>query len=420
MLAPMRDFADATTSHADIVAPLCPWSGARSDLDPFGDAFLTDPYPQHARLRDAGAVVYLERYGVYGMARHQEVSAALVNWQTYSSARGVGLQDFAKEPPWRPKSIVLETDPPLHDRTRRVLQSVLSANVMRALRPQFLERAHGLVEALLARRDIDAVRDLAEAFPLSVMPDAVGLGPDGRENLIPYSSMVFNSFGPRNELFRSSIAAAEPVLAWIHGQCRREALAPGGFGAAVWAAHDGGEISAEEAQILVRSILTAGLDTTINSFSNAVYAFATHPDQWQALRAQRELLKPAFDEVLRWESPVQTFFRTTTCAARVGEQVIPEGSKVLLFLGAANRDPRRWSEPERFDVRRKAVGHTALGVGIHACVGQLLARLEADVLFAALADRVQGFELRGAPARTLNNTLRTFGALPVRLSGANG
>jgi cytochrome P450 len=267
---------------------------------------------------------------------------------------------------------------------------------------------------------MDAVKDLAEAFPLSVMPDAVGLRPDGRDNLLPFSHMVFNSFGPNNELFRTSIAAAKPVLAWIHAQCQRKALAPGGFGADIWAAHDAGEIAADEAQALVRSILTAGLDTTVNGLSNAIYAFATNPEEWRRLCANRTLIKPGFDEVLRWESPVQTFFRTTTRDVRVEDMTIPESSKVLLFLGAANRDPRKWPDPERFDVSRKALGHTALGIGIHACVGQLLARLEAEVLFEALANRVQRFELAGAPQRTLNNTLRSFGKLPVRVTPAVG
>ena len=407
---PMDASRAASTVHS--------WTGPRLDLDPFGAAFLTDPYPHHARLRDAGPVVRLDCNGVYAMARHREVSATLVDWQTYSSARGVGIQDFARETPWRPKSIVLETDPPLHDRTRRVLQRVMSAAAMRALRPHFMARAEALVDRVVAVRDIDAVRDLAEAFPLSVMPDAVGPRPDGRDNLLPYSTMVFNSFGPRNDLFRRSIAAAEPVLAWINAQCVREALAPGGFGAEIWAAHDAGEISADEAQILVRSILTAGLDTTVNGFGNAIYAFATNPDEWHKLRADRRLIKPAFDEVIRWESPVQTFFRTTTRDVAVEDVVVPEGNKVLLFLGAANRDPRRWPAPDRFDVGRKPVGHTALGVGIHACVGQLVARLEAEVLFEALAERVACFEITGTPERALNNTLRAFARLPVRVASA--
>jgi cytochrome P450 len=388
------------------------------ELDPFSTAFLTAPYDDHARLRDAGPVVYLAAYGIYAMARYAQVAAALNDWQTYSSARGVGLQDFAKEVPWRPKSIVLETDPPLHDRTRRVLQRVMSPTAMRRLRADFKRKAILLVDRLLAKGDVEAVHDLAEAFPLEVFPDAVGLRTEGRDNLLPYSTMVFNSFGPRNAIFQASTQAAEPVLTWIHAQCARGACAEQGFAADIWAAHDAGEISAEEAPILVRSLLTAGLDTTVNGFANAVWAFAAHPAEWQRLRIDRTLIKPAFDEVLRWESPVQTFFRTTTRAVEVAGVVLPEGAKALLFLGAANRDPRQWPEPEKFDVTRRPMGHVALGAGIHVCVGQLVARLEAEVLFEALADRVAVFELLEPPERKLNNTLRSLARLPVRLRAA--
>ena len=269
------------------------------DIDPFSAAFLADPYPDHARMRDAGPVVRLTRYGIYAMARFEEVFAALTDWRAFSSARGVGLQDFAKEAPWRPKSIVLETDPPLHDRTRRVLQRVLSPTAMSRLREDFRAKAVRLVENLVAKRDIEAVCELAEAYPLDVFPDAVGLVRQGRENLLPYSSMVFNSFGPRNAIFHASTEAAEPVLAWIHAQCARGSCAARGFAADIWAAHDAGEISAEEAPILVRSLLTAGLDTTVNGFANAILAFATYPEEWHRVRADRSLIKPAFDEVLR-------------------------------------------------------------------------------------------------------------------------
>jgi cytochrome P450 len=385
------------------------------DVDPFAKEFLTEPYADHARMRDAGPVVRLTRYGIYAMARHEEVFAALNDWKTYSSARGVGLQDFAKETPWRPKSIVLEADPPLHDRTRRVLQRVMSPAAMRRLREEFSGKAAALVDRLVEQRDIEAVGELAEAFPLEVFPDAVGLTSAGRENLLPYSTMVFNSFGPRNAIFQSSTRAAEPVLAWIHAQCARGACADVGFAADIWAAHDAGEITAEEAPILVRSLLTAGLDTTVNGFANAVLAFATHREQWRLVLGDPALIKPAFDEVLRWESPVQTFFRTTTRPVAVAGASVPEGAKVLLFLGAANRDPRKWPDPDAFQVERRPTGHVALGSGIHVCVGQLVARLEAEVLFEALAERVAEFELVGAPERKPNNTLRCLSRLEVRL-----
>ena len=144
------------------------------DIDAFSEAFLTDPYRDHGRMRDAGPVVRLTRYGIYAMARYKEVFAALNDWRAFSSARGVGLQDFAREAPWRPKSIVLETDPPLHDRTRRVLQRVMSPAAMRRLREEFQAKAVRLVENLVAKRDIEAVGELAEAYPLEYSPTRWG------------------------------------------------------------------------------------------------------------------------------------------------------------------------------------------------------------------------------------------------------
>jgi cytochrome P450 len=112
---------------------------------------------------------------------------------------------------------------------------------------------------------------------------------------------------------------------------------------------------------------------------------------------------------------VQTFFRTTTRAVEIAGTTLPEGEKVLLFLAAANRDPRRWSDPDRFDIRRKAAGHVGFGYGIHQCVGQMVARLEAEVFLSALLGRVAEFELDGAPAFRLNNTLRGLESLPLRI-----
>ncbi len=214
----------------------------------------------------------------------------------------------------------------------------------------------------------------------------------------------------------SSTAAAAPVLEWIFAQCERGAVAADGFGAGIWAAHDAGEISEEEAPILVRALLTAGLDTTVNGLANAVFAFATHPEAWAQLRADRSLIKPAFDEVLRWQTPVQNFFRTTTKAVNISGVTIPADAKVLLMLGAANRDPRRWPDADRFDIGRRPIGHVALGAGIHACVGQLVARLEAELIFEALADRVAHFELTGPVIHRPNNTLRGFGSLPIAVT----
>jgi cytochrome P450 len=386
---------------------------AASDVDPFSSEFLRDPYPCHNALREAGPVVRLERYGIWAMARYAEVNQTLLDWETFCSSAGVGISDFRKEPPWRPPSLILEADPPLHTNTHRVLARVLSPAVLRSLRPAFERDADALVDTVLTMGEFDGIADVARAYPLKVFGDAVGLPADGRERLLAYGNMVFNAFGPRNALFEDAVAAVQPVLGWINAMCSREALAPGGIGAAVYAAVDLGEIAPEQAPVLVRSLLSAGLDTTVNAIGNALFCFAKYPAAWNEVRDDPSRARAAFDEAMRFESPVQTFFRTTTRAVDVSGVAIPEGEKVLMFLAAANRDPRRWESPDTFDVHRRTGGHVGFGAGIHRCVGEAIARLEGTALIAALARRVASIELAGEPVQRLNNTLRGFESLPL-------
>ena len=166
--------------------------------------------------------------------------------------------------------------------------------------------------------------------------------------------------------------------------------------------------------MLVRSFLSAGIDTTVYGLGNALYCLARLGEQWQALRKNPSLIRGAFEEVLRFEAPVQTFFRTTTRPVEVGGVRLGDGEKVLLFLAAANRDPRRWERPDTFDVSRRAAGHMTFGTGIHGCVGQAVARLETEAILTALTRRVASLELTAEPTRRLNNTLRGFDTLPLR------
>ena len=248
-----------------------------------------------------------------------------------------------------------------------------------------------------------------------MFPDSVGISEDGRENLLPYGSMVFNGFGPRNDLFDKAMANAGPVRDWIMSKCSRAALAPDGLGMQIFHAVDSGELTEAEAGMLVRSFLSAGVDTTVYGLGNALYCFAKYPEQWTILR----------------ENPVADPARLRGGAALrgAGADLLPhhhqgrrcrrrqlgEGEKVLLFLAAANRDPRRWERPDEFDVRRRATGHMTFGTGIHGCVGQAVARLEAEAVFGALAKRVASFEMTAEPTRRLNNTLRGFDTLPLRV-----
>ena len=201
-------------------------------------------------------------------------------------------------------------------------------------------------------------------------------------------------------------------------QCQRESLAPDGLGALVFQAADEGTVSEKEAGMLVRSLLTAGLDTTVHGISNALYSFACFPEQWQLLRDNPRKVRAAFEEVVRFQSPVQTFFRTTTRSVTVGDTRLACNQKVLLFLAAANRDPRKWEDPDVFDINRRTVGHVGFGAGIHVCVGQMVARLEAESVMTAMLDKVKHIKLAGEPVRRLNNTLRGLSSLPIELRAA--
>jgi cytochrome P450 len=352
------------------------------------------------------------------MGRYADVHAGLTDWQTFQSAAGVGLSNFRKEQPWRPPSLLLEADPPHHDAPRHALEEILNPRRLRHLRDQWFADAEKLVDEILERGEIDGAHDIADVFPLRVFPDAVGLPQAGRENLLPYGDHTFNSFGPPNALVESGQHHIARTSAWIGAQCTREALSDRGFGADIWAAADRGDITHEMAPLIVRSVLTAGVDTTVHGLSAVIHAFVEQPDQWQRLRETPGLARVAFDEAIRLESPVQTFFRTATRDVDVDGVVIPDGHKVLLVLAAANRDPRRWSDPDRFDLSRDPSGHVGFGMGIHQCVGQHIARLEAEAVLTAMARRIRRIDPSGTPVRHHNNTLRGWKSVPIRLTPA--
>jgi hypothetical protein len=389
-----------------------------SDIDPFSLDFFADPFPAHHELRQAGPAVWLRRYGVWAVARYENVHRVLDDWRTFCSCRDVGMSDFAKEKSWRPPSLVLEKDPPEHDRARAVLNRALSASVMKQLRHSLAAAAEALADKLLEARRFDAIPALAEAYPLSVFPDAVGLRKEGREHLLPYARTAFNAFGPDNELRRNAIADAAPQVAWVTEQCRRENLSPDGIGACVHQAVDTGEITAEEAMLLVRSLLSAGIDTTVSALGAAIYCLARFPGEMAKLNQSPSLARSAFEEAIRFESPVQTFFRTTTRPVEIDGAQLGEGEKVLMLLGAANRDPRKWDQPDIYNIERRTAGHVGYGAGVHVCVGQLLARIEGEAILTALAKRVSGIRIDGKVKPAFNNTLRGLQSLPVELAAA--
>jgi cytochrome P450 len=387
-----------------------------SDLDPFSPEFRADPYSHYAELRALGPIVWLERHGIWVVSHYDQVRSVLTDWETFSNAGGGGLTNYFKEPPWRQPSIILEADPPLHSRTRAVLMRVVSATAVRGMRDTFEVVADRLFDEALRKGVFDAIPDLVQPFPLTVFPDAVGLAKEGRENLLTYGSMVFGGFGPSTPWYEALMTDAPAVSEWILAHCARDALAPVGLGASIHAAADAGEITPDEAKLLVRSLLSAGVDTTIDSIGLALRCLLDHPDQWRLLKDDPGLARNAFEEATRYDSSSQSLFRTTMREVELADATLGKHEKVLVLVGSAGRDPARWDDPERFDIRRKLTGQIGYGTGIHGCVAQMMARLEGEVFFRNLAVKATTLEAAGLSALRLNPGLRGLASLPISIA----
>lgn len=198
--------------------------------------------------------------------------------------------------------------------------------------------------------------------------------------------------------------------------CRRSNLSPDGIGARIFDAVDAGEITEDEGNMLLRALLSAGLDTTISSISAALLCLARNPEQYGLLRADSALTRTALDEAIRLESPVQTFFRTTSKATAIAGVRVPADAKVMLLLAAANRDPRRWPEPDRYNLTRRTGGHVGFGTGIHRCVGEMLSRMEGEAVLDALARRCQSIRITEEPTLRYNNSLRGYLSIPLAVA----
>ncbi|WP_238368226.1 cytochrome P450 [Mesobacterium pallidum] len=395
--------------------PLAPPPGIPVlDIDPYDVDTLYTPHAYYEALRAAGPVAYIPRYQVLAVGRFDETKTTFSDHETFVSSRGIGLNDFKLEKPWRPPSIILEVDPPEHTRTRRVMSKALSPKVVRGLMDDFRNSAATILDGLLGR-EIEAVVDLAEAFPTAVFPRAVGMKDVHTRHLVDYGAIVFNAVGPDNVLRQRDMARAPEVAAWINAACARDRLTDDGLGALVYAAADAGDITEAEAGMLVRSFLSAGVDTTVTGIGNALWCFSQNPDQWEALKADPSLIRPAFEEVLRYTSPVHTFLRTADRDTEIGGHPVPEGTKVLCVLASANMDPEKWGDPEVFRVDRRPVGHMAFGAGIHGCVGQNIARGELEALLSVMIEKVDRIEPMGEAIWRPNNAIRALDKLPLKL-----
>lgn len=386
------------------------------DIDPFSDEVLLDPYPFFERLRDAGEVVMLKPYGIYAVGRHDQVQKVLSDWPNFTNSGGAGLSDIRKPDSWRPASAILESDPPEHTRIRAALMKTISPIVIRGWKTLFEKEAEILVEKIIDLRTFDGVRDIAEAYVMKVFPQGIGIEIP-RDNAIAIGDMNFNAIGPANSRTQEATKRAEPYMAWYEKSLLRESMKPGGVGERIFQAEDAGEIAPGVGANLTRSFLRGGMDTTIAGIGHTLNALSRDPAAWHACHVSPSKVAGAFEESLRFESPTQVMFRTTVGDTVAFGQRLNGDTKIAAFIGAANRDPRKWVEPDRYDISRQVTGtHLAFGAGPHVCIGQMIARLEAQCILGALARRVKTLTQTGKPEYRLINTMRTLDRLPLHVT----
>lgn len=396
----MADLKDVAVSS--LVTPT-------SKIDLFSEATLLDPYPVYAQLREQSGAVWLSEIEMFILTRFADVQGALADWRTFTSANGVMMNDRMNN---TLRGIVLCSDDPEHAAMRKVLIAPLLPRELKALTETITNEAEALVERLVAKKSFNAATELAQYLPVTIVSQLVGLPEEGRERMLDWAAANFDCFGPMNKRTIDAFPTVQEMVNYAFTECVPEKLKPGGWAAKIWEAAERGEIRREQAPVMMNDYMGPSLDTTIFATSAAIMLLAENPDQWDVLRENPAMIPNAVNEVVRIESPIQNFSRVATRDVVIDEVTVPSGSRVIISYGAANRDPRKWENPDRFDVRRRAMDHVGFGHGVHQCIGNNLARMEITALLAALAKRVKRIELHGSE-RHINNVLRGFRRLDV-------
>lgn len=383
-----------------------------SDLDPWGEDALRNPYPMYEQLRQLGPIVWLPQHQAYCVTQYAEARSVLQDWGTFSSASGVGLCPEINAASGRG---ILTTDPPLHDTRRKVLSKQLSGRALKPHTPFVSEEAYQLVNTLTNSGSFDAVSELARPYSVKVVADLVGLPDEGREHLVDRATDAFNTFGPSGPSLDASMPGFKSLIDYAMQDAALPNLAPGGWGEEIYAAGESGAIEPEACPGLMLAYVWAGMDTTVNAIASAVWLFAQNPDQWDLVVADPSLIPSAFNEVLRMEPPVQRFTRCVTAPTTKSGIDLPAGARVAVLFGSANRDKNHYDDPDTFDVTRNPTDHLSFGRGVHRCVGAPLALLESHAILSAFAARVKKFTVEEAEWRA-NFALHGLDKLQVSVS----
>lgn len=368
------------------------------------------------KVRELGPVVKLSRENITMLARYEHVSKGLADWKTFSSTSRPWHDPNSVRP-----EILLTDDPPRHTAVRSVIANALSPQALNKMADAFRADAQTLVRSLKHKsgETLDAVAEITQPFVYKVLPDLLGVQEKGREHMYAFGNMVWATMGPMNDLFQEAMRdTGGEVLQWADASCERENLKPGGLGMEMYLAADRGQLTQAEAKLMVGILLSAAADTTVMTMANAIRAFCEFPDQYQLLRSDPSLLRAAFDESLRWDSPSRMAGRIAVKDLEIEGVVIPKGERCGLMFAAANRDPRKWANPDHYDIKRDHRGHVGWGYGVHSCVGRVLALLEAEALLGAIVQHIEKWEAAGDVEPWMTTIGHGPAKLPVKFTAA--
>jgi cytochrome P450 len=375
-------------------------------FDPFSPEFQADPYPAYAELRSHDPVSHQEGFNSWVISRYEDVAYVLKNPTLFSSS-AIDMHVEGDQ-----TRTIINTDPPEHTKMRNLVNRAFTPRMVLDMEPRIREITRGLLDRAMPAGEMDLVEDLAIPLPVTVIAELLGVDPARREEFKRWSDSMITQPPDRTTESNHDFAEFADYFRQVIEERRREPRAD--LISVVVAAEEGDlKLTPNEVLAFVALLLLAGNETTTNLIGNAMLALFEHPEQLAAVQADKSLIPNMIEEALRYDAPVQFLFRTATADEEVGGRIIPKGSGLIPIYASANRDERRFADPNRFDISRNASGHLAFGLGVHFCLGAPLARLEARVAFEELFASTAALHRVGGIERLTSLFLRGLRHMPV-------
>jgi cytochrome P450 len=375
---------------------------------------VDDPYPVFRRMRDEAPLYRDADRGIWAYSRFEDVQAAARDWQTYSSGESNDHDDTYQL--FLPAGDVAGVDPPTHTRLRKALRNAFVPSEIRSrLEPEVRRRARHLIDRFADRGHADFARELARPLPGQMICAWLGFPDEDHPQLLDWFGHMIDRVPGERALPSSALEARDRLRGYIGDAAavRRDAPQDDLLSLLVEAVRNGA-ISEDELLGCSMLLFVAGITTTSGLISNSLLHLDRFPEQRELIRREPDRIPAAIEELLRYEAPIQTLLRTTTRDVEAFDALIPAGAHVSLIWASANRDERRWQDPDRLDITRAPERHVAFGEGIHHCIGAPLARLEAKVVFEELFARIPTYAVSGPIRRITTPTDRALESLPVQ------